>query len=105
MGSWIFKWAWLFVLFTVLGCTSSSGPGTAPTYGSGAFGTRCQKTEDCASGLCVRVDDAGGICTQSCAADSACPVADNWACLTGAMGLSVCACRKLADVELCANGI
>jgi hypothetical protein len=85
-------------------CTSGGGEKPYHSPGTGLLGSPCQQTEDCASGLCVRVDDAGGICTAACTSDASCPIADNWACLSAEGGLKLCACRKLADHEVCADG-
>ncbi len=103
---WCKVW-WFVLLGCVLGaCTSGGGETPYQSPGTGLLGSSCQKTEDCASGLCVRVDDSGGICTIPCAADTTCPAADNWACLgADESNLKLCACRKLADHEICADGI
>lgn len=70
------------------------------------LGERCDKTEDCASSLCVRVDQGGGICSQACSDDSSCPRGDNWGCVPApAQSFSVCACVPLADKEVCGDGL
>src|SRR5262245_12198882 len=91
-------------LMAALGCGDGGSP--RPQLGDGVFGARCTKTEDCASGLCVRLDATGGICTTACEADQQCPPSDNWACLySSADRFDVCACRKLADAEICGDGM
>lgn len=107
-GSSSSRWAcvaWIALAFVVaLGCSDDPGPRVA--LGEGAFAARCVKTEDCATGLCVRADAAGGICTKGCQGDRDCPASDNWACLySSAAMIEVCACRKLSDVEICSDGV
>lgn len=97
-------WVWGLLCFLLIACESSAP--SALKLGSGVFGQPCLRTEDCASGLCVRVDETGGICTNICSADASCPSSDNWACLgSDASKLQVCACRKLAEREICGNGL
>lgn len=93
------------LLLWVVGCSTSSGhsPGL---LGNGKLGAICQQTEDCASGICVRLGEASGICSTTCATDGDCPQADNWGCLAGAnTSLLVCGCRRLAKHEVCGDGI
>ncbi|HWZ90297.1 MAG TPA: hypothetical protein VNW92_15645, partial [Polyangiaceae bacterium] len=96
----------MVALLVLEGCTSGSG-GASVGLGTGVLGQACQKTEDCASGLCVRVNAQGGVCTTACSSDMNCPAADNWACLTSDDGTNIklCACRKLADTEVCGDGV
>ncbi len=76
------------------------------TLGDGQLADPCERTEDCASGLCVRLDHGGGICSQTCSNDFGCPEADNWACLPSSLsGVNVCACLKLGESEVCADHI
>jgi hypothetical protein len=90
----------------VIGCSSDSPSTTPLELGDAKLGERCQVTEDCASGLCVRVDADGGVCTELCASDADCPAANNWACLkSDTARLSLCACRKLAETEICGDGL
>jgi len=97
-------WVWGLLCFLLAGCESAS-PGRL-TLGTAVFGEPCLRTEDCASGLCVRVDESGGICTRTCTSDTTCPASDNWACLGNAASkFDVCACRRLASSEVCGNGI
>lgn len=87
-----------------LGCGTDS-PGASSGVGK-HLGEHCEKTEDCASALCVRVDERGGICSRSCTDDSSCPQADNWGCAPApAQSFSVCACVPLADKEICGDGL
>jgi hypothetical protein len=92
--------AWL------LASCSSGSPPTGIKPGEKGLGERCAKTEDCASLLCVSLDDQSGICSTFCQMDGDCPASDNWACLS-AVGqqLDVCACRPLAMHEICGDGL
>lgn len=87
-----------------LGCSGGDAPGASA--GPKQLGQRCEKTEECASRLCVRLDDSGGICSKACESAQSCPTSDNWDCL-GAPGqsFSVCACLPLADHEVCGDGL
>lgn len=97
---------WVCVLGLLLGACSSGDPVTDDRpRGSGEFAASCQKTEDCASGLCVRLTNDQGICTKSCDDKQDCPAADNWGCLDSEQKLKVCACRPLGEREVCADGI
>jgi hypothetical protein len=64
----------------LLGCSSGDGGAQTKAGGPRLFGERCQKTEDCASLFCVRVDEAGGVCSTNCESAAACPASDNWGC-------------------------
>lgn len=93
------------VVALLAGCGNSTANGPAPV-GSGKFGSPCQRSEDCQSGVCVRLDSRGGICSIACTEYSSCPQADNWACVqTLNVDFRVCACRQLASVETCADGL
>lgn len=97
-------WLW-WVCCLLLGGCESAAP-SSPSFGNGAFGDPCQRTEDCASGLCVRVDASSGVCSVACQTDTGCPASDNWACLgSDRATFDVCACRKLAENEICGDGI
>ena len=97
-------WVRWLVCFLLAGCQSGAPSGLK--LGAQSFGEGCLRTEDCASGLCVRIDQNGGVCTSTCTADAGCPSSDNWACLTSdSSKLDICACRKLAEQEICGNGI
>jgi hypothetical protein len=97
-------WIALGLVVGLVGCRPDDV--RRPPLGDGAFAARCAKTEDCASGLCVRLDATGGICTKVCQSDQSCPPSDNWACVhSSATMLDVCACRRLADVEICNDGV
>lgn len=103
---WLVMWrVFAWGLLALVSCTSS-GPESDPFKpGAGAFAQRCVKSEDCASGFCVRLDAKSGICSNECAKASDCPAADNWACLpAGSSGLEVCACRLLGASEVCGDG-
>jgi hypothetical protein len=99
-------WLTVWGLLLALGCSAGEPESAEVQPGSGALGELCQKTEDCSSTLCVRVDEVGGICSEFCATDLDCPQADNWACLpTAEPTLLVCACRKLGISERCEDGV
>jgi hypothetical protein len=94
----------LLALIVLVGCGTDSAP--SPSGIGKHLGERCQKTEDCASSLCVRVNQDGGICSQACSDDSSCPRGDNWGCAPApAQSFSVCACVPLADKEICGDGL
>jgi hypothetical protein len=94
----------LLLLLVALGGCGEQSP--SATTGENGFGERCARTEDCASGLCVRVDERGGICSQACEGDSGCPESQNWACLMAdEQTFSVCACAPLGPEEVCGDGI
>lgn len=94
----------LVALVALSGCGSDGA--SPPTTSGKHLGERCEKTEDCASSLCVRVDERGGICSSACTDDSTCPRGDNWGCVpTPAQAFSVCACVPLSDKELCGDGL
>ncbi len=96
------------VLLTIVACSGDDPAGnpTAAPLGEGKLAEPCERTEDCASGLCVRLDDSGGICSQSCVDDSGCPAADNWGCIASSVpATNVCACRKFGERELCGDGL
>ncbi|MEZ4223630.1 MAG: hypothetical protein R3B13_21960 [Polyangiaceae bacterium] len=93
----------LFGLFSI-GCSSADD---SPSPASGAkFGAPCQRTEDCASGLCVRRDASGGICTRTCTLAAECPDSPNWGCVSAEnFAPEICACVPDASVEICNDGI
>ena len=92
-------------LLALVGCASSDSQGDPFKPGTGKFAQRCAKSEDCASGLCVRLDAQSGICSDTCTSAGDCPTANNWACLpAGSGGLEVCACRLLGSSESCGDG-
>lgn len=98
----------LLVLLVLTGALTACGgePPGGTSSGPKAFGERCARTEDCASGLCVRVDEQGGICSRACEQDSGCPTSDNWACLSAdEQSFSVCACAPLGPDEICGDGL
>ncbi|MDF3065141.1 MAG: Tryptophan synthase alpha chain [Polyangiaceae bacterium] len=100
------RWlAALLYCWVALGC-SGGGDGKGPRGGTRQLGERCETTEECASLLCVRLDESGGICSKSCQDAQACPASDNWDCL-GAPGqsFSVCACLPLGETEVCGDGL
>jgi hypothetical protein len=106
MGSWAFKWlGGAGLLLACLAACGTEAPGTGLPPGSRELGERCDKTEDCASLLCVRLDERGGVCSNVCEADDGCPQSDNWACLPTQGRLSVCGCLPLADTEVCGDGL
>ncbi|MCB9582473.1 MAG: hypothetical protein H6717_35885 [Polyangiaceae bacterium] len=87
------------------GCSSGDDNASGYVPGSGQFGEPCQESEDCASGLCVRVDASHGICTHGCTGDVSCPTSPNWGCLQGAnYNAPVCACAPTAASEVCGDG-
>jgi hypothetical protein len=93
----------LCLLLSSCGTDSAGGPANG---GPKAFGERCQKTEDCGSLLCVRVDESGGICSQVCGGAQDCPASDNWGCLASpTQSFSVCACLPLGPTEVCGDGM
>lgn len=93
----------VLLALSLQGC-GSDPPANSSGAGPKLLGEHCSKTEDCASALCVRLDDAGGICSQTCADDSGCPRSDNWGCVSAApQSFSVCACVPLADQEVCGD--
>lgn len=98
---------WLVALLCcllALGCGSDGG--AQPSGGPKQLGERCEKTEECASLLCVRLDESSGICSKTCDAAQTCPASDNWDCLdVPDTAFSVCACLPLADHELCGDGL
>lgn len=89
------------------GCGSEAPAGDdGLTLGDGQFGDACERTEDCESGLCVRVGEMGGRCSQVCTTKAECPSAPNWACLTDeAVEVSFCACRGVGTHEVCGDGL
>jgi hypothetical protein len=93
----------LLYCLLALSCSSGDAPSSA---GPKRLGERCEKTEECASLLCVRLDDSSGVCSKACASAQTCPASDNWDCL-GVPGeaFSVCACLPLADQEVCGDGL
>jgi hypothetical protein len=94
----------LLALLVLVGCGTES-PASPSAIGK-HLGERCEKTEDCASSLCVRVDEKGGICSQACTDDSGCPRGDNWGCAPApGQPFSVCACVPLGDKEVCGDGL
>jgi hypothetical protein len=95
------------LLYCLLALSCSSGGGNAaPSGGSKQLGERCEKTEECASLLCVRLDESSGVCSKACDTAQACPASDNWDCLgVPGQALSVCACLPLADHEVCGDGL
>lgn len=96
--------ALVFALFA--GACDAQAPAASIGLGTHAFGERCARTEDCSSGLCLRVDVSAGVCTHGCAAAKDCPHGDNWACLApDGFGERVCACRKTSSEEICGNGL
>ncbi|MEZ4223620.1 MAG: hypothetical protein R3B13_21910 [Polyangiaceae bacterium] len=99
-------WLVLLASLLTLACSSSESPELGPSAGTGVFGAPCQRTEDCASRLCVRKDDSTGVCTQTCASDLGCPASANWGCVS-AEGLTpqICACVPDAGAEICGDGI
>ncbi|HET9956097.1 MAG TPA: hypothetical protein VFQ61_16435, partial [Polyangiaceae bacterium] len=102
---WVVVLRVMWVLAAFVACTSSSPQNDPFKPGTGGFAQRCTKSEDCASGLCVRLDEKTGICSTACANASDCPSANNWACLpAGSSGLEVCACRLLGTTEFCGDG-
>jgi hypothetical protein len=87
---------------------AGGGPQTGDPYtpGEGEFGDRCEVTEDCSSGLCVRIDEAGGVCSRPCEGDAGCPDVPNWACVASdQVEVELCACRKFAETEICGDGL
>lgn len=88
----------------VMGCSPDDTP-AQPPRGPGQLGSPCAKTEDCASGLCVRVNASSGVCTAACENDAQCPTSNNWTCAQSSVGFRVCACRELAKSEVCADGL
>lgn len=94
----------LLALMVMIGCGTDSP--SSPNPVGKHLGERCEKTEECASSLCVRVDEDGGICSRACSDDSGCPRGDNWGCVPAPeQSFSVCACVRLADAELCGDGL
>jgi hypothetical protein len=66
----------------------------------------CQKSEDCANLLCVRLTPTSGVCSVTCADDSGCPRSDNWGCLQSpTIPQKVCGCLLLSDHEVCDDGL
>ena len=86
------------------GCTSAGEPLPSPK-GPGKFGSICAKTEDCESGLCLRVNGASGICTDRCGEHGDCPPSNNWTCVESSVKVRVCACKHLGEREVCGDGL
>mgnify|MGYP006142364585 CR=1 FL=1 len=85
---------------------SGSGAPASGQPGEKAFGDACQQTEDCASLICVRLDETGGVCSLACQAADSCPRSDNWDCLAATNeSFGVCACLPLAATEICGDGL
>jgi hypothetical protein len=102
---WI-TWLALWVGLLSVACSGEPSQEGSPPLGRGQLADACDRTEDCASGLCVRLDSSGGICSQACDTDFDCPMADNWACLASSLSdVQVCACRKLDSRELCSDDL
>ena len=94
----------VLALFT-LGCSSSDPPTENYQPGPGQFGEPCQKTEDCASGVCVNLGNGRGVCSHACSADVACPSSTNWGCLKADnVDAMVCTCAPDSDSEVCGDG-
>lgn len=73
--------AWI----AVAGCDDGAG-------GSRELGDRCERGEDCSSGLCVGgVDGDEPRCTRSCATELECP--RGWSC-SGVTENDILVCRK-----------
>ncbi len=96
------RWLVAFSVLLISGCSAESSP--LPRAGA-EFGAPCQRTEDCSSGLCVRRDSAGGICTRTCTTATDCPASPNWGCV-GAENFEsqICACVPDAEAEICGDG-
>jgi hypothetical protein len=78
-------------------------PSASTLTGSKALGESCSKTEECASSLCVRLDESGGICRSGCD-DSGCRQSDNWGCVSsGAANVLGVRCVQLASTEVCGH--
>jgi hypothetical protein len=94
------------LLCWLLASCGGDPPATGPVGGAKAFGEDCQRTEDCSSLLCVRLDESGGVCSLACQDARSCPASDNWDCLAvPGQSFSVCSCLKLSDTEICADGL
>lgn len=103
---WVLRvWLALLLLSCGMACSSAeSGVGGGPGSGE-PFGAPCQRTEDCASRLCVRRDESVGVCTRACATGAECPASPNWGCVQpNAFPEQVCACVPSADTEVCGDG-
>jgi hypothetical protein len=94
------------LIATLVGCGEDPRPSEPITLGSGEFGDACERTEDCASGLCVRVGEMQGQCSKPCLDAAQCPSAPNWACVTDqAVDTPFCACRSVGNAEVCGDGL
>jgi hypothetical protein len=89
------------------GMGGASGTGGAATStgslnpGGAQFGATCTKNGDCASLLCVDVDQSHAVCTKPCANDAACPPAPEWSCATkGGGSQAVCLCQPSGE-DIC----
>lgn len=72
----------------------------------GGFGAECTGASGCESSLCVRIDELGGVCTESCETDGDCPNAPNWKCVEPSnVQVRVCACQPDADAEICGDEV
>lgn len=92
-------------LLLLAGC-SVEPTGNKTSGGPKFFGERCQQTEDCASLICVRLDETGGICSLTCQTADSCPRSENWDCLAAPNeSFGVCACLPLAAIEICGDGL
>jgi hypothetical protein len=96
----------VFAALGLGGCREEAPLFTAPPVGSGKFGDRCLRTEDCESALCVRVDQAGGVCTSVCSSRAECPPSRNWGCVDPrSLNAKICGCVPDAAKEICGDGV
>jgi hypothetical protein len=95
---------WLYLVWFLVAC-SNGAPQSAPV-GAAQNGDRCQKSEDCASLICVRLTGDTGVCSVPCDTVENCPSSDNWGCLSSpTIESKVCACVLLSDTEVCGDGV
>ena len=103
---WALAFAALVVVVSACGSPAPAPLAYDPAPGPDTFGQRCSRTEDCASSLCVQVDQAGGVCTKACTTDADCPAASNWRCLQpDDLSHPICACRANSEPEACGSDV